>query len=716
MATFLLEVGTEELPADFVDEALEQWRSRIPKSLADHSLTPEDVEFFGTPRRLAVLIWGLPERQPDQEEEVKGPPAQAAFKDGKPTKAAAGFAQKQGVAVSDLEIRPTEKGDFVFIRKTIVGQPTADILQTLVPAWITGLEGKRFMRWADGDLRFPRPIRWLVALLDSEVLPIELMNGSQGCKSDRISQGHRVLHPEPVIIPHAEEYVSVLNAAFVQVDRAKRQSLIRQQIEASAAEVGGVAVINPALLQEVTNLVESPSPVIGKFDPEFLELPSEVIITEMESHQRYFPVLKQANSDELLPYFITISNGDPAKAQIIAEGNERVIRARLSDGKFFFEADRAAPLESYLPRLETVTFQADLGSVRAKVDRIGLVADLIADQLKITGSDRAHIQRAAFLCKADLVTQMVGEFPELQGIMGQKYALVGGEPEAVANAIFEHYQPRGANDRLPASLIGQVVGIADRLDTLVCIFGLGMIPSGSSDPFALRRAANAIVNIAWAADLPLNLAQLLDQVIANFERSFASVMKLSVEDLWQQLQDFFLQRIRTLLQEDREIDYDLVNAVLGENDLEYTQRALVDLLDVRDRALFLQSIRNNGTLATIYETVNRASRLAAQGTLATTQLDPTQVIQPKYFEKSSEEAFFKALGQLHNQMQGERDYQRLVEALADIAPTVANFFDGPDSVLVMDPNPDIKQNRLNLLGILRNYARLLADFGAIVKS
>lgn len=716
MATFLLEVGTEELPADFVDDALEQWRSRIPKSLADHSLTPEDVEFFGTPRRLAVLIWGLPERQPDQEEEVKGPPAQAAFKDGKPTKAAAGFAQKQGVAVSDLEIRPTEKGDFVFIRKTIVGQPTADILQTLVPAWITGLEGKRFMRWADGDLRFPRPIRWLVALLDSEVLPIELMNGSQGCKSDRISQGHRVLHPEPVIIPHAEEYVSVLNAAFVQVDKAKRQSLIRQQIEASAAEVGGVAVINPALLQEVTNLVESPSPVIGKFDPEFLELPSEVIITEMESHQRYFPVLKQANSDELLPYFITISNGDPAKAKIIAEGNERVIRARLSDGKFFFEADRAAPLESYLPRLETVTFQADLGSVRAKVDRIGLIADLIADQLKITGSDRAHIQRAAFLCKADLVTQMVGEFPELQGIMGQKYALVGGEPEAVANAIFEHYQPRGANDRLPASLTGQVVGIADRLDTLVCIFGLGMIPSGSSDPFALRRAANAIVNIAWAADLPLNLAQLLDQVIANFERSFASVMKLSVKDLWQQLQDFFLQRIRTLLQEDREIDYDLVNAVLGENDLEYTQRALVDLLDVRDRALFLQSIRNNGTLATIYETVNRASRLAAQGTLATTQLDPTQVIQPKYFEKFSEKSFFKALGQLHNQMQGERDYQRLVEALADIAPTVANFFDGPDSVLVMDPNPDIKQNRLNLLGILRNHARLLADFGAIVKS
>lgn len=716
MATFLLEVGTEELPADFVDDALEQWRSRIPKSLADHSLTPEDVEFFGTPRRLAVLIWGLPERQPDQEEEVKGPPAQAAFKDGKPTKAAEGFAQKQGVAVSDLEIRPTEKGDFVFVRKTIIGQPTANILKTLVPEWITGLEGKRFMRWADGDLRFPRPIRWLVTLLDSEILPLEIVNGMQGCHSDRVSQGHRVLHPQPVPIPHAEEYVSVLDAAFVQVDGDKRQRLIQQQIQAAATEVGGVAVINPALLQEVTNLVESPSPVIGKFDPEFLELPSEVIITEMESHQRYFPVLQQANSDELLPYFITISNGNPDKTQIIADGNERVIRARLSDGKFFFDADRAAPLESYLPKLETVTFQADLGSVRAKVDRIGLVADLIADQLKLTGSDRAHVQRAAFLCKADLVTQMVGEFPELQGVMGQKYALAGGEPKAVADAIFEHYQPRGASDRLPASLTGQVVGIADRLDTLVSIFGLGMIPSGSSDPFALRRAANAIVNIAWTANLPLNLAQLLDQVIANFARSFASVMKPSVEELQHQLQDFFLQRIRTLLQEDRAIDYDLINAVLGENDPEYKNRALVDVLDVHDRALFLQSIRNNGTLAIIYETVNRASRLATQGTLDTAQLDPTQVVQPKRFEKPSEKAFFAALGQLHDQMQGEQDYQKLVDALAKIAPTVANFFDGPDSVLVMDPNPDIKQNRLNLLGILRNHARLLADFGAIVKS
>lgn len=715
MATFLLEVGTEELPASFVDDALNQWRSRIPKSLTEHYLTPENIQYFGTPRRLAVLIFGLPDRQPDQEEEVKGPPAQAAFKDGKPTKAAEGFAQKQGVKVTDFEIRPTDKGEFVFVKKTIIGQPTAEILKTLVLGWITNLEGKRFMRWADGEMKFPRPIRWLVTLLDSELLPITLMNGSQGCSSDRHSQGHRVLHPGAIAILTAIDYVKTLEAAFVQVDVDKRRETIQQQIQAAATSVKGVAVVNPDLLEEVTNLVEYPSAVVGKFDEAFLELPSEVIITEMESHQRYFPVLKQAGSDELLPNFITISNGDPQKQDIIAEGNGRVIRARLSDGKFFFDADRAAPLESYLPKLETVTFQADLGSVRAKVDRIVRVAGQIVDQLQVQPEERTQIQRAALLCKADLVTQMVGEFPELQGVMGQKYAIAGGEPKPVADAIFEHYLPRGATDSLPQTLIGQVVGLADRLDTLVSIFGLGMIPSGSSDPFALRRAANAIVNITWAANLQINLAQLLDQVIADFAKDFTAVMKPKSETLTRQLQDFFLQRVRTLLQDDRQIDYDLVNAVLGENDPEYTQRALVNLLDVRDRALFLQSVRTDGTLATIYETVNRASRLAAQGDLNTSQLDPAQVVQPKLFQKSSEQAFFDALVTLNKQTQGQQNYQKLVEALAKAAPTVANFFDGADSVLVMDSDPAIKQNRLNLLGVLRNHARVLADFGAIVK-
>lgn len=716
MATFLLEVGTEELPASFVDEALEQWKTRIPQSLREHFLTPEGIEYYGTPRRLALLISGLPDRQPDQEEDIKGPPAQAAFKGGKPTKAAEGFAQKQGVDLASLEIRATEKGEFVFVRKTITGQPIADILPALVPDWITKLEGKRFMRWADGDLRFPRPIRWLVALLDDQVLPISLSNGSQGCTSDRISYGHRVLHPGALTLQNPSDYLQVMESAFVLVDVERRQALVQQQAQQAAAQLRGVAIINPGLLREVTNLVEYPTAVVGKFDPEFLELPPEVAMTEMESHQRYFPVVKSADTPDLLPNFITISNGDPQKSEIIAAGNERVIRARLADGKFFFDADRTQPLEAYLPKLETVTFQADLGSVRAKVDRIGAIATQLADQLQVKATEKHHIQRAALLCKADLVTQMVGEFPELQGNMGQKYALASGEPAAVADGIYEHYLPRGAHDRLPQTLVGQVVGLADRLDTLVSIFGLKMIPSGSSDPFALRRAANAIVNITWAANLPINLAQILDHVTADYAQTFASVMKLSLEDLRQQLQDFFLQRIRTLLQDDRQIDYDLVHAVLGEGDREYQTRALTNLLDVRDRALYLQSIRDHGTLATIYETVNRASRLAAQGNLTTTELDPAQVVQPNLFQKPSEQAFYDALGQVYQKMQGDHNYPQLVQALGQIAPAVSQFFDGEDSVLVMDPDPAIKQNRLNLLGVLRNHARLLADFGAIVKS
>lgn len=711
---FLLEVGTEELPASFVDNAIEQWRSHIPSSLKEHSLTTEAIEFYGTPRRLAVLIKGLPTQQPDREEEIKGPPAQAAFKDGNPTKAAEGFARKQGVALDALEIRATDKGEFVFIRQSIPGRPTAEILTELVPQWILKLEGKRLMRWGDGDFKFARPIPWLVALLDEAVLPIHLVNGSETIKSDRISQGHRVLHPEPVTITQAADYVTRLRSAFVEVDSDERKVKIKEQVQSAAQNLDGHVAIYPELLAEVTNLVEWPSAVVGNFDREFLSLPPEVITTVMVTHQRYFPVFQADNT--LLPNFITISNGDPAKSDVIAAGNERVIRARLADGQFFYKADLAKPLESYLPQLEKVTFQEDLGSVRNKVERLGKIAGQIIEQLQLAEDVRTNIQRAALLCKADLVTQMVYEFPELQGVMGQKYALASGESEAVATAIEEHYLPRGADDRLPHTLVGQVVGLADRLDTLVSIFGLKMLPTGSSDPFALRRAANAVINITWTSDLPLNLYQLLEQITADF---VAAHPKTQSEELSQQLRDFFLQRIRTQLQEERLIDYDLVNAVLGENDPEYGFRALRDLLDVRDRALFLQKIRNNGTLTKIYETVNRSTRLAAQGDLDTTHLNPVDSVRPELFQKSSEQTFYDALVQLVPQTQAaqkQRNYQQLVEALSQIAPRVSNFFDGPESVLVMDSDPEVRRNRLNLLGLLRNHARILADFGAIVKS
>ncbi|MGK7875847.1 MAG: glycine--tRNA ligase subunit beta [Xenococcaceae cyanobacterium] len=715
MPNYLLEVGTEELPADFVDGAIEQWKARIPKSLEEQFLTPEAVEVYGTPRRLAVLIKGLPAQQPDREEEIKGPPVKAAFKEGKATKAAEGFARKQGVELEALEIRDTKKGEFVFIQKKIPGRSATEILRELTPKWIAQLEGRRFMRWGYGDLRFPRPIRWLVALLDENVLPIELVNGSTTLKSDRFSRGNRVLHPDAVEISQASDYLDCLRSAYIEVDPDERRNKIQQQVQTVGQQLGGIADISPDLLAEVTNLVEWPTAIVGKFDAEFLSLPTEVITTVMVTHQRYFPVkaTQEANSS-LLPNFITISNGDPAKSDIITAGNERVIRARLADAQFFYKVDCDEPLESYLPQLETVTFQQDLGSMRDKVDRLLEITQQIGDQLELNQQELSEIENTALLCKADLVTQMVCEFPELQGVMGQKYALASGESEVVAKGIFEHYLPRGADDIMPESLTGQMVGLADRLDTLVSIFGLGMIPTGSADPFALRRAANAVVNITWNAELPINLYQIIEQSSADFVTAHPEK-----ESPVASLQEFFIQRIRTLLQDELEIDYDLVNAVLGEDDPEYTERALKDLLDVRDRAQFLQAIRNNGMLDAIYETVNRSTRLAAQGDLDTQPLDPSAVVRLELFEKPCEQAFYDALVQLVPQTQAsqaERNYQLLVDSLAKISPIVSKFFDGSESVLVMDENLEVRRNRLNLLGLLRNHARVLADFGPIVKS
>lgn len=712
---FLLEVGTEELPATFVKNAVLQWRSLIPQTLSEHNLNSDHIQVYASPRRLAVLITGLPTQQGDRYEEIKGPPAATAFKDGNPTPAVLGFAKKQNVDLNSLEIRPTDKGDFVFVNKLISGKSTAEILTQLVPNWILKLEGKRFMRWADGELKFPRPIRWLIALLNDAILPIQLSNSTPPIQSDRISFAHRVLHPDPVSISHSSEYLNTLKSAFVIVDQSGREATIIDDIKTAATQLNGYVEIYPDLLEEVINLVEYPTAIIGKFDQEFLQLPPEVITTVMVTHQRYFPIFKNPEKTELLPYFITISNGDPAKYDIISQGNSRVIRARLADGQYFYKSDLANTLESYLPKLETVTFQEQLGSMFAKVQRLVNIASQISQQLNLTEDEQELVKRAALLCKADLVTQMVGEFPELQGVMGQKYALASGENEAVATAIFEHYLPRGAGDILPESLTGQIVALSDKLDTLVSIFGLGMLPTGSSDPFALRRAANAIINIIWFGGLNINLHQLLSDVIKDFCQLFPQTNQ---EELGKNLAEFFLQRLRTLLQDEQEIDYDLVNAVLGENDKEYTERALNDLLDLQSRALFLQNIRNNGVLDTIYETVNRSTRLSVQGDLDTVQLNPESVVNIALFEKSSEQDFYDSLCKIVSKTETAkitRNYQQLIEAIAEISPVVSQFFDGENSVLIMDPNPKIKQNRLNLLGLLRNHARVLADFGSIVK-
>ncbi|WP_017294495.1 glycine--tRNA ligase subunit beta [Geminocystis herdmanii] len=711
MPNFLLEIGTEELPADFIDSAIKQWQSKIRQNLSDEFLSPKDVKIYGTPRRLAVFIEGLEIKQLDREEEIKGPPVNSAFKDGKPTPAAEGFARKQGVSVTDFHIKTTDKGEFIFVNKKTEGKKTTKILTDLIPQWITKLEGRRFMRWSDGDLRFPRPIRSIIALWDEEILPIELVSGSTTLNSDRVTTGHRVLNPSPVTIASPNKYVESLENAYVLADVNKRKTKIEGEIKILADTVGGKAEIYPDLLTEVTNLVEYPTAVLGKFEPEFLALPAEVISTVMVTHQRYFPI-KDENG-ELLPYFITISNGDPKKSDIIATGNAKVIRARLADAQFFYQADCDDHLETYLPELETVTFQEDLGSMHDKVNRIIAISQQISEQLNLNETQRTEIESTASLCKADLVTQMVYEFPELQGIMGEKYALVSGESSTVAKGIFEHYLPRNAGDTMPQTLNGQVVGISDRIDTIVSIIGLGMIPTGSSDPFALRRSANAIINITWYGNLHLNLQTLLTQACEEFVTAHEE--KKSPLNT---IKEFFVQRIKTLLQDELNIDYDLVNAVLGDNDSEYIERALNNLLDIRDRALFLQQIRNNGTLAQIYETVNRSTKLASKGSLNSQELNPDKVINADLFESISEKELYQGLvtlSPISQQAKNESNYQLLTDALLEINPKISNFFDGENSVLVMAENESVKNNRLNLLGLLRNYSRILADFGSIVK-
>lgn len=734
MATFLLEVGTEELPVDFIDTAIAQWESMVHQSLAEHFLTSEStagseskgIETYATPRRLAVLVSGLPEKQSDREEEIKGPPKDVAFQNGEPTKAAAGFARKQGINIEDLQLRETPKGEFVFIQKHIRGRPTPEILTECIPHWIQNTEGKRMMRWGDGDLKFSRPIRWLVALWDGTVLPVQLDNGSETITATPSSYGHPVLHPDPVELVSASEYVPKMRSAGVEVSPERRRQSIETQVKVAAQQVGGEADITDELLAEVTNLVEYPTAVVGQFDREFLELPPEIVTTVMVSHQRYFPVKSTQDDHTLLPYFITVSNGDPKKSDIIAAGNERVIRARLADGQFFYETDLRHSLESYASQLKSVTFQEKLGDLWQKVERMQTIACSICNQLSLPNHNRDRIQRATLLCKADLVSQVVYEFPELEGIMGEKYARASGESEEVAKAIFEHYLPRGAGDQLPQTIIGQVTGLSDRVDTLVSIFGLGMLPTGSSDPFALRRAATAIVNVIWTANLPINLYQLLQSAANDFTENYPDAAATSAEELFWQLQSFFNGRLRSLLVDERGIDYDLVNAVLGElapneaegEDPEYSDRALQDIRDVLARASFLQKIRNNGTLAQIYETVNRSTRLAKQGELDKNTLDPKTVIDTNCFEKNSESEFYEALVNMLPKTEAAREqenYQQLVDAIAEIVPIVSNFFDGEDSVLVMAEDPQIRRNRLNLLGLVRNHARVLADFSAIVK-
>jgi glycyl-tRNA synthetase beta chain len=720
MASFLLEIGTEELPADFAGSALGQLEQLVRRDLAEARLDSSAIHIHGTPRRLALQLEGLPQRQPDRSEERKGPPAQQAFRDGEPTAAAEGFARRCGIAPAELVVRDTDKGPFVFARTLEPGRASSEVLAELAPTWIWSLQGRRFMRWGAGDSRFSRPIRWLVALLDAEVVPIVLADCDPPVRGDRFSRGHR-LRPQPLPIPSAGAYIATLAEADVQVERSARAATIRAALQAAAAAAAARADLPDSLFEELVDLVESPRLIEGAIDERFLGLPPEVLSTVMRAHQRYVPLLHQDEPNDplalgakgqLLPRFLCISNGRAEAAATIQRGNERVLRARLADAEFFLAADRAIASIDRRDQLARVTFAEGLGSLRDRVERLEWCTDVLLEQLNPSPTSSElhnHARRASHLCKHDLVSQMVGEFPELQGIMGGKYLLAEGEPREVALAVLEHYLPRGAGDALPSSEAGAVVALAERLELLLSIYAKGERPTGSSDPYALRRAGNGLLQILWDRRWSLDLVALLNRCCGHWAALFPD-FAIDGPALATELTEFLRQRLVSLLEELFPGDGDIVQAVAGEG--LPLERVLADPSDARRRAELLVHLSLEGELAAVQAVVQRASRLAEKGTLPESVRSPEGVVDAALFEKNSEAEMLQAVRALAPFATGTdpNRYSQLANGLAANAPTLGRFFDGTDSVLVMADDPAVRTNRLNLLAVLRNQASVLADF------
>ncbi|MGD9030236.1 MAG: glycine--tRNA ligase subunit beta, partial [Anaerolineae bacterium] len=551
--SFVLEIGTEELPARDLDDALVQLRQMAPPSLHEARLDYDGLQVLGTPRRLALTVEGLAPRQRAVEELVKGPPAQVAFDaGGRPTQAATGFARGQGVDISDLRVEEMDGGDYVVAVRREEGRPAIDVLPDLLRGLIAGLRFRQSMRWNESGATFSRPIRWLVALLGDVVVPFKFA----GILTGRASRGPRPEGSPPFEIAQARYYLSLLEQQGVMVDQDKRHAFIAEEAERLAECVGGRIHDDPDLLSEVTNLVEEPTPFLGEFDEEYLSLPAPVLVAVMKKHQRCFPIYQSTDSQstDLLPYFIAVRNGGYIHLDIVRHGNEEVIRARFADAEYFYQEDTKRPLEEFLPRLDTLTFQEDLGSVLDKAQRLEELVQRIAPSLSLTPEETASALRAARLCKADLATQMVVEHTSLQGVIGSHYALESGESPGVAQAILEHYLPRSADDELPQSKPGLVVGIADRLDSLAGLFAVGLVPTGSADPYGLRRDALGMVQVLLAGEVPFSLKHGLQ------EAGELLPVELGSEALSQAL-DFVVERLRAYLR-DQGYRYDVVDAVL----------------------------------------------------------------------------------------------------------------------------------------------------------
>ena len=682
----LLEIGTEEIPAAFLPKALKDMEMMLRQALAESRIPCGAIRSMGTPRRLLLTADSVAKRQEDRIVEKLGPACTVAFDaGGNPSPAALGFARGQGVPVSALEKASTEKGEYLCVRRKLMGDATDSLLPAILTRLITGIPFRKSMRWSDLEIRFARPIHWIVALYDGRVVPFLIGN----IESGNMSRGHRFMSQKRFPVAGFENYLSETRKHFVIVDPEERKRIIGEETEKAAAALGGRVFGNEELLETVAYLTEYPTVVGGSFDGEYLKLPREVLITTMISHQKYFPVLDDRGN--LLPHFLTVNNTLARDPEVVRRGNEKVLRARLADARFFFEADRKIPLEARVPDLRHVMFHSLLGTSYDKVMRFRKLAGWIADRIRPALAPR--VERTAFLAKADLDTQMVGEFAELQGIMGREYALLDGEDPTVARAIYEHYLPTGAGGELPETDEGAIVSIADKTDTLCGFFGVGLIPTGTADPYALRRQALGVINIILEKGYPLALDSLIDASLAILE----PLLKRPSGETKEAVLDFFRGRFENqLIAQWR--PYDVVDAVLA-NGIEDLVPAWAK---IRAMEAF-KSHRDFQPLAIAFKRVVNIIRGFKDG-----NIDPALLTDPE--ERNLHSAYLQIRQSVLAHVAGG-DYSSALIEMARLRETVDAFF---DSVLVMAEDEKIRFNRLSLLREISTLFHDVADFSRIV--
>ncbi len=682
----LLEIGTEEIPAAFLPKALRDMEEMIRQAFAESRILCGEIRTMGTPRRLVLAAASLAEKQEDQIVEKLGPACRVAFDaEGNPSPAALGFARGQGIPVSALETASTEKGKYLCARKKIIGEATESLLPAILTRLIAGIPFRKSMRWSDQEIRFARPIHWLLALYDGRIIPFRIGN----IESGNISRGHRFMSPASFPVLDFENYLAETRGHFVIVDPEERKAIIREETEKAAAALGGRALRNEELLETVTYLTEYPTVVGGSFDEGYLKLPQEVLITTMISHQKYFPVLDDRGN--LLRHFLTINNTLARDPAVVRRGNEKVLRARLADARFFFEADRKIPLETRVLDLRKVVFHTMLGTSYEKVMRFRKLAGWIAGRIRPNLA--ARVERAAFLAKADLDTQMVGEFAELQGTMGREYALLSGEDPIVARAIFEHYLPTGAGGELPETDEGSIVSIADKIDTLCGFFGVGLIPTGTADPYALRRQALGVINIILNKLFPLALDDLIDESLAIL----GPLLRRPPGETKEAVLDFFRGRFENQLIAQGH-PYDVVDAVLT--------NGIEDLVRASAKIRAMEAFKSHPDfqpLAIAFKRVVNIIRDFNDG-----------AVDPHLFVDAEERNLHAAFLQIRQSVLATiavGDYSTALVEMAGLRKPVDAFF---DSVLVMAEEEKIRFNRLSLLREISTLFHDVADFSRIV--